>query len=502
MVVRHAGKKYDVEVDLEEPGLTFKMQLFSLTGVPPERQKILVKGGQLKDDTDMKSLGLKPNHSFMMLGTAGELPKGPVETPKFIEDMTDQQLAQSSEEPAGLVNVGQTCYANSTLQALKSVPELRESLNEYKSAGGSNDLTGALRDLYKGMANTTRAYYPVGFLNALRLRFPQFDERGNDGSHKQQDAEEAWSQILATIRPNLRLTIGGGNGESEQGQNAINESKTINFVDKYFGGTFETCLKCDEVPDEPATVGTESFLKLECHITITTNFLKDGLIEGLKEKIEKHNDNLGRNAQYTLTKKITRLPKYLTVHYMRFFWRRDTMKKSKILRKVAFPFELDVTELCSDELQKKLMPAREKIREIQKAREELIRDRKRAKYNMLTTTKGSASVNSNGNDMEYIKPEENVQFEKDLAQVVDSEVAKDVTSNHTGLYQLTAIITHGGSSADSGHYQCYSRHSEPGKWWRFNDDKVSIVDDTRIEQLSGGGESDSALILLYKSSSM
>lgn len=45
MVVRHAGQKYNVDIDLTEPGLTFKMQLFSLTGVPPERQKILAKVG-------------------------------------------------------------------------------------------------------------------------------------------------------------------------------------------------------------------------------------------------------------------------------------------------------------------------------------------------------------------------------------------------------------------------------------------------------------------------
>lgn len=43
VVVKHSGKKYNVDLDLEESGLTFKMQLYSLTGVPPERQKILTK---------------------------------------------------------------------------------------------------------------------------------------------------------------------------------------------------------------------------------------------------------------------------------------------------------------------------------------------------------------------------------------------------------------------------------------------------------------------------
>ena len=43
---------YEVEIDTTQPPSLFKMQLFSLTGVPPERQKILVKGGTLKDDGD------------------------------------------------------------------------------------------------------------------------------------------------------------------------------------------------------------------------------------------------------------------------------------------------------------------------------------------------------------------------------------------------------------------------------------------------------------------
>lgn len=37
-----------VEIDTSQPPLVFKCQLYDLTGVPPERQKIMVKGGLLK----------------------------------------------------------------------------------------------------------------------------------------------------------------------------------------------------------------------------------------------------------------------------------------------------------------------------------------------------------------------------------------------------------------------------------------------------------------------
>ncbi|KAK0342567.1 deubiquitinating enzyme, partial [Friedmanniomyces endolithicus] len=82
---------------------------------------------------------------------------------------------------------------------------------------------------------------------------------------------------------------------------------------------------------------------------------------------------------------------------------------------------------------------------------------------------------------------------------------KDPTANQTGLYELRALVTHQGSSADSGHYTAYVKKTAPkvggvedGKWWWFNDEKVQEVSAEKIETLAGGGETHSALILLYR----
>ena len=106
---RRAGQKpFEVDVDTDEPGATLKMQIYSITGVDADRQKILVKGGALKDDQDMAKLGLRPKQTLMLMGSASELPKAPIEKTLFVEDMDESQLAQISHSPPGLQNLGNT----------------------------------------------------------------------------------------------------------------------------------------------------------------------------------------------------------------------------------------------------------------------------------------------------------------------------------------------------------------------------------------------------------
>ncbi len=185
-----------------------------------------------------------------------------------------------------MANLGNTCYLNSTLQTLRSIPELQTALSkyEYKQNNLTDqipqlDLTRQLKDLYKYMSETQDSMQPVAFLSALRLAYPQFAERSKTGhGYAQQDAEEAWSQIVSQLNQKLKTE---GNDQEE----------SISFMNKYMGGEFESTLECDdpaaaEGGEKPVTA-REPFIKLSCHIDSQTNHLRDGIVNGLKEQIEK-----------------------------------------------------------------------------------------------------------------------------------------------------------------------------------------------------------------------
>lgn len=443
---------FDVEVDCGQPVALLKAQLQSLTGVPPERQKLSgLKGGMLRDDADLAALGLQDGQKCMMMGTADPVPQAPAEKIKFLEDMTSEEKVKEFL-PSGLVNLGNTCYLNSALQTMRVVPEMWQDLKGYTFGGGlpEEQTVAALRALHTQMAGTPEAVSPALFVTVFRQHYPQFDQMVG-GGHAQQDAEEAWSQMLTAIAQAAR-----------QGE--------ANPVTRLFGGEMSVTYKCAEVDDEPAEARRETFRSLKCHINNQTTSLELGLTESMGEKITKASPTLARDAVYLKDCKLESLPEYLSVHLVRFYYKADVKKKAKVVRPVSFPMTLDLYTLCSDEAKKRL----EKGRALLAAR----RDRE------VERRRNAGPLGGQPLAPEPVDPMEEEHFA--------------ALGNKTGWYELCGVITHKGRDADGGHYVAWVKHK--GEWLLFDDSSVQVVREEKVKEAYGGAaDNHLAYLLLYRS---
>ncbi|XP_064624710.1 ubiquitin carboxyl-terminal hydrolase 14-like [Lineus longissimus] len=474
--VRWGKEKYEsVECNTDEPPILFKAQLFALSGVMPERQKVMIKGITLKDDDNWGTFKIKNGATLMMMGTAEENAlKEPVEKTVFLEDMSDSQRAAAMELPAGLTNLGNTCYMNATLQCFRAVPELKEALKNYQGSmsllGGMDEqmdpqkqITVGMRDVFDMMDKRSEPIPPFIFLRILHTAFPQFAEKTDQGGYAQQDANECWTQMMRCLQQKLPTENVG-----DTALVASASGGTSGFIDKYFGLELETTMKCVESEEEEPTHSKEIQFQLSCFIEQNVKYMHTGLKSRLQEHITKHSPSLGKDAAYLKSSLISRLPSYLTIQFVRFYYKEKEAINAKILKDVKFPMMLDMYDLCTEDLKKKLVPVRNIMKEEEDKKLEKVRE---AKDKGLT-------------EKEKKTRKEPFAF------------ADDPGSNNSGYYELTAVLTHKGRSSSAGHYVGWVK-KKGDEWLKFDDDVVSPVSAEEILKLSGGGDWHCAYVLLY-----
>ncbi|KAJ6963711.1 ubiquitin carboxyl-terminal hydrolase 7-like isoform X1 [Populus alba x Populus x berolinensis] len=458
----------------------------------------MVKGGLLKDDANWATLGVKEGQKLMMMGTADEIVKTPEKGPVFMEDLPEEEQMVAVGHTAGLFNLGNTCYMNSTVQCLHSVPELKSALVSYPSQKSSDldhtshMLTAATRELFNELDKSVKPVAPMQFWMVLRKKYPQFGQLHN-GVYMQQDAEECWTQLLYTLSQSLR--------------SPSFSSENPDTIKALFGIELVSRVHCQESGEESSE--TESVYSLKCHISQEVNHLHEGLKHGLKSELEKASPCLGRSAIYLKESRINALPRHIFVFKVPncsvcSFFLEEGIKsegqdftgnrgfllqmrsdfKSSVSVKVDYPLQLDVYDFCSDDLCKKLEAPRQ-----------ILRDEEGKKAGLKAKEKTSGSKD---NDVKMTDVERPSNESGESSKPTSKEGGPtDKKSHLTGIYDLVAVLTHKGRSADSGHYVAWVKQ-ESGKWIEFDDDNPVPQREEDITKLSGGGDWHMAYICMYK----
>ena len=124
---------------------------------------------------------------------------------------------------------------------------------------------------------------------------------------------------------------------------------------------------------------------------------------------------------FTKKSLFSRLPRYLAINFIRFQWKAADKVHAKILKRVEFPFELDLFQFCTKDLQQKMQPARD---------------------NLINNAKISGK--SKGKTVDKL-PKDKSAFDVDQIEIltnlgVDVNLALDPGCNPSGLYDLAAGI--------------------------------------------------------------
>ena len=433
-----------------------KSEIQKQSQVQTDEQKMIFKGKVLKDEELMDIF--PENACITMLGAAPKEARVVKPDVTFVEDLTHEQKMQILREKGeeivfGLNNLGNTCYLNSTVQCLGRVPELRDSLKEYASQNDygisslnpAKKLTYAWGKTYQSLDKATEPVTPMQLVQVIREINPMFAEVDH-GVCKQQDADECVSLLLNNIHDTLKTK-----GEGDEVYSKI-------LIDELFGIEMQIKFKNVEEASE-VKEKKEVLYKLICYIDNNTMELVEGLKHSLKENIDLFSDKLQRNTVFEKSQLINRLPNYLYVQFMRFYWKQaNTLTgakagKAKILKSVIFSKIIDLYDMCTDETKELLNIGR-------KIESKLMKDDKDFK-------------------IENVKKEEGKEYVP------------------TGRYQLISVLTHQGRSSESGHYIGWV-HKKDDKWIKYDDSEVTMVTTNEVLELKGGGDWHMAYICFFK----
>ncbi|XP_006450051.2 ubiquitin carboxyl-terminal hydrolase 26 [Citrus clementina] len=240
-----------------------------------------------------------------------------------------KDLRVSAASPAGLTNLGATCYANSILQCLYMNKSFREGVFSVEpDVLKQHPVLDELTRLFAQLHASNRAFIDSApFIKTLEL-----------DNGVQQDSHEFLTLLLSLLERCLSHS---------------NVSKARTIVQDLFRGNVShvtTCSKCGR--DSEASAKMEDFYELELNVK-GLKTLDESLDDYLSLE-ELHGDNqyfcdsCGTRVDATRSIKLRSLPDVLNFQLKRCIFLPKTTMKKKITSPFCFPGELNMQRRLSE----------------------------------------------------------------------------------------------------------------------------------------------------------
>ncbi|XP_071949587.1 ubiquitin carboxyl-terminal hydrolase 38-like [Antedon mediterranea] len=469
-------------------------------------------------------------------------------------DGRETSAAKSETGKTGLVNLGNTCYLNSIVQALYMTNGFSDDIL-YKDTVTSQKIRTEIRKLFAFMKHSNRAAFePKKFVEVARP--PWFTLRA------QQDCSEFLKYLLdrldeedktlhklpqctkaATTEMNLRKnSSNSGSKTKTNDKQSVGKQKKRTVTEKYFSGESLTRIRCLNCNHE--SMRTEIFYDLP--LAFPDSGDSKSMLGGDPNSARNpSNHNPERDSpEGGPSSSSDAVPKLIGP----VNWRHDRFTQSAIpesrvegeTRTGPTPWhdsddsnkEVHIEEMLEHYISPELMEGdnkyncenclklqdAEKTLEITQSPQVLILTLMRFAYDVKTCVRRKILT-----DVKYpqvlelplthTKDGKKRPAETDLAESADAPDNK--RSRHNGKYRrtdpsrtsqkytLSAVVFHSGSSSESGHYFCYARNlngQKEGSWHSFNDCRVTRSSYESFSKVMKHFNRDSAYVLFYKRS--
>jgi ubiquitin C-terminal hydrolase len=237
-----------------------------------------------------------------------------------------QEAAENEKGVVGILNMGNTCYANSTIQLLKAFPALSafclsQESNPTKLDTKEAKVWLAYRDLLNSLWSGHRPAYcrPAGFLAAIHeaVQDTQYDQFA---TRMPNDAHEYLVFLLDRFQTAVGRALPEATESTDPSTKAWNAAFANDFspvVSKFFGQLAKSVI-CSNCSYESKTYEVFNSLKVSPQ-TPTVTLEKALEQEFHNEEIDEYScDNCKGRHKASVSHKIQRLPPYLFTVVRRF----------------------------------------------------------------------------------------------------------------------------------------------------------------------------------------